>query len=82
MIKWSMVTLSQYFMAASPKHPLIHISILVTLGRIMDVASIGLQNVAWVSGPEAMRQSMKIFMRSQGIRINVYPKGTSIGSYG
>ena len=59
-------TLSQYFMAASPKHPLIHIAILETLKRIQEVTSVGLQNVAFVSGPEAMRQAMKIFMRSQG----------------
>ena len=59
-------TLSQYFMAASPKHPLIHIATLETLKRIQEVESVGLQNVAWTSGPEAMRQAMKIFMRSQG----------------
>ena len=59
-------TLSQYFMAASPKHPLIHIAITETLKRILEVTSIGEQNVAWVSGPEAIRQSMIIFMRSEG----------------
>ena len=59
-------TLSQYFMAASPKHPLIHIAITETLKRILEVTSIGAQNVAWVSGPEAIRQSMIIFMRSEG----------------
>jgi hypothetical protein len=67
--------LSQYFMAASPKHPLIHIAILVTLGRILEVISVGLQNVPWVSGPEAMRQSMIVFMRSQGT--GIYQRMTS-----
>jgi mannosyltransferase OCH1-like enzyme len=56
-------TLSQYFMAASPKHPLIHIAITETLKRILDI---GTQNVACVSGPEVIRQSMTIFMRSEG----------------
>jgi mannosyltransferase OCH1-like enzyme len=50
--------LSQYFMAASPKRPLIHIATTETRKRLLEVTNIGTQNVGWVSGPEAMRHKV------------------------
>ncbi len=47
--------ISQYFMAASPHHPLSYYMVKHTLRRLLDVTNIALQNTAFVTGPGAVK---------------------------
>lgn len=58
--------LSQYFMAASPRHPLIHLALQVTIDRVLNIESIKNTYVAVVTGPSALREATKFFLKSQG----------------
>ena len=55
-------TLSQYFMASSPKHPLMHLAVTVTLRRLLEVQKIGKQYVPFVTGPGALKESWAHFL--------------------
>ncbi len=56
--------LSQYFMAVSPKHPLMYLCILLSLHRILAIDHVGKQNVPLVTGPGALKVAFKYFMRT------------------
>jgi mannosyltransferase OCH1-like enzyme len=66
-------TLSQYFMASSPKHPLMHFAVTVTLRRLLEVQVIGKQYVPYVTGPGALKEAWGHFLYN-------YPdeKGTAV----
>jgi mannosyltransferase OCH1-like enzyme len=66
-------TLSQYFMASSPKHPLMHLAVTVTLRRLLEVQVIGKQYVPYVTGPGALKEAWNHFLYN-------YPdeKGTAV----
>jgi hypothetical protein len=66
-------TLSQYFMASSPKHPLMHLAVTVTLRRLLEVQVIGKQYVPYVTGPGALKEAWSHFLYN-------YPdeKGTAV----
>lgn len=57
--------LSQYFMAVSPKHPLMYLAIHQSLHRLLAVDHVGKQNIPVVTGPGALKVAFKYFMRTQ-----------------
>jgi mannosyltransferase OCH1-like enzyme len=54
--------LSQYFMASSPKHPLIYMTIMHILQRLLGVSNIKEQYVPYVTGPGALKTAFIDFM--------------------
>lgn len=59
--------LSQYFIAASPKHPLMYLAVHLSLNRLLDLDHVGKQNIPVVTGPGALKVAFKYFMRTQEI---------------
>ena len=57
--------LSQFFMAVSPKHPLMYLAVQATLLRLLEVVHVGKQYIPLVTGPGALKQAFIYFMRSQ-----------------
>lgn len=55
--------MSQYFMAATPKHPFLHIAITHTFERLLEVSDIGDQYVPFVTGPGAIKTAMMKFLK-------------------
>lgn len=53
--------LSQYFMAVSPRHPLMHYTIQHTLHNLMGKKDTGQQNAAYVTGPHALHAGYRSF---------------------
>jgi hypothetical protein len=58
--------LSQYFMSASPGHPLMHLAVSVTLKRLLEVDPIGTQYVPFVTGPGALKEAFYLFTNKYG----------------
>jgi hypothetical protein len=56
--------LSQYFLSASPKHPLLYMAVLETLNRLFNVPNLVDQYVPFVTGPGALKTAMIYFMQS------------------
>jgi hypothetical protein len=54
--------LTQYFIAASPRHPIMFFAVLSTLERLMDVDNVLEQYVPFVTGPGAMKSAGIKFM--------------------
>ena len=54
--------LSQYFLAASPKHPLMYLAVQNTLSRLLEVPHVGNQVIPQVTGPGALKMAFKYFM--------------------
>jgi hypothetical protein len=61
----NMGIMSQYFMAAEPRHPLMYISILVLLERLLEVPNIRKQYVPVVTGPGTLKWSMMQFRNTK-----------------
>jgi hypothetical protein len=58
--------LSQYFMASSPKHPIMFVALTQCLSRLVSlVEHIGTQYVPYVSGPGVTKAAMMIFMKNE-----------------
>ena len=53
---------SQYFMASSPKHPLLYVALMVTMKNILTIPSLQATYVAQVSGPTALKEASIIFL--------------------
>lgn len=70
--------LSQYFMAASPKHPLIHVALTSLFQRLLEVENIRKQYVPFVTGPGAMKVAMMNFMKDGK---KLFKKGVKRGKY-
>lgn len=58
--------LSQYFMAASPGHPLMYLAVLQVFHRLLDVDTVGGQYVPFVTGPGALKNAFIRFMQGGG----------------
>ena len=54
--------LSQYFMSASAKHPLMYMTVHATLLRLMGLESVLNQYVPYITGPGALKMGMILFM--------------------
>ena len=59
--------LSQFFMAVSPRHPVMFYTIQRTLLNLMMLQDIGTMDVPLVTGPHALHQGFQQFMRDGGI---------------
>ena len=57
----SLGIMSQYFMAASPRHPFIHIALIQLFERLLQVDNIQKQYVPSVTGPGTIKSAMMIF---------------------
>jgi mannosyltransferase OCH1-like enzyme len=57
--------LSQFFLAASPKHPLLYLAVHQTLHRLLNIDHVGKQFIPQVTGPGALKVAFKYFMRTQ-----------------
>ena len=57
--------LSQYFMAVSPRHPLMYLAIQAVLYRLLGVDHVGKQYIPQVTGPGALKMAFRSFMRAQ-----------------
>jgi Glycosyltransferase sugar-binding region containing DXD motif len=57
--------LSQYFMAAAPRHALLYLLIQTTLHRVQGVPSVEQQYVPFVTGPGALKAAFVEFMQAQ-----------------
>jgi len=58
--------LSQYFMAAEPRHPLMYLLVQQTLLRLLNLNEVDQQYVPYVTGPGALKNAFIHFMRDQG----------------
>lgn len=62
--------LSQYFMATSPRHPLMFMAVQQAFSRLLDTNSIGEQYVPYVTGPGALKNAYIRFMgRTSGGKV-------------
>jgi mannosyltransferase OCH1-like enzyme len=57
--------LSQYFMAAAPRHALLYLLIQTTLHRVQGVPSVEHQYVPFISGPGALKAAFVEFVQAQ-----------------
>ena len=62
--------MSQYFMAASPRHPFMHTALLQLFERLLQVDNIRKQYVPFVTGPGTIKSAMMIF-RNDKVNENV-----------
>ena len=62
--------LSQYFMAVSPRHPLMYYAIHHSLVNLLQAADTGKQNAALVTGPHALHQAYISFRGDVGVRVD------------
>ena len=58
--------LSQYFMAARPRHPLMYLLIQQMLSRLLSLHDVDFQIVSVVTGPGALRMAFCDFLKGQG----------------
>ncbi len=49
---------SQYFMAASPQHPVSYNMVQHAIGRLLDVSNIATQSTVFVTGPGACKSGV------------------------
>jgi hypothetical protein len=61
--------LSQYFMAISPKHPLMFYSTQQSLLNLLRAPDTGKFNAALQTGPHALHMAFRIFMKDAGVEI-------------
>jgi mannosyltransferase OCH1-like enzyme len=61
-------TLSQYFMVASPRHPLMKYAANIAIQGVLYAKDIGQLNAAIKTGPGALHQAFRQFLLDQGIR--------------
>jgi hypothetical protein len=67
--------LSQYFMAASPRHPLLYLAVLNLFQRLLEVDSVAGQYVPYVTGPGALKSAYIRFMAGGGVVSDGYVVG-------
>lgn len=61
--------LSQWFMAMSPRHPLMYYAIQTTLQNLLDAQDLLKLGAPFVSGPHALHQAYTIFRRHAGVTV-------------
>lgn len=66
--------LSQYFMAAAPRHPIMFYTIQSTLLKLLQLSDIGEIRAPQVTGPHALHAGFQRFMSDAGVHLpNVVP---------
>lgn len=63
--------LSQWFIAVSPKHPLMYYAIMETVTNVMRSRDPGIINPVAMSGPIALHNAMVNFMADAGVKVRV-----------
>ena len=72
--------ISQYFMAASPRHPLMYLAVMHTLLRLLNVNSVSEQYIPVTTGPGALKAAFSNFMGAKGTdRFHRTPAGHYVG---
>ena len=61
--------LSQYFMALSPRHPLMYYAIQQSLTNILHERDIGYINMPLATGPQALHEAFTNFMWDAGVKV-------------
>lgn len=61
--------LSQYFMAVTPKHPLMWYAIQVSLSNVWKLPDTGAVSAAFTTGPHALHQAFMLFAKDGGLTI-------------
>ena len=69
---------SQWFMAASPRHPMIYFCVLHLMAKVMQVKDLGSFDVVFTTGPGAVNEAFVSFMRNRAYSYNS-PAGRYIG---
>lgn len=69
---------SQWFMAASPRHPMIYFSVLSVMERVMQDNDLGNFHIVYNTGPGAVNAGFLAFMRSDAYNFNA-PAGRYVG---
>ena len=62
--------LSQWFMAVSPRHPLMFYAVQQALTRLLQVPDTGSMNAAFVTGPHALHEAFRLFRMDVGLPVN------------
>lgn len=70
--------LSQYFMAAAPKHPVMFHAVHIALNNVID-SKLGTLDASLVSGPHALHQAFHLFCQDVGQQATIY--NVSSGTY-
>jgi mannosyltransferase OCH1-like enzyme len=60
---------SQYWMAVSPKHPILYFAVHHALAKLLAVQEVGTMDAALVTGPFALLDALTWFMRDVGISV-------------
>jgi mannosyltransferase OCH1-like enzyme len=58
-------TPSQWFMAISPRHPMMYMIMDSILNNLFGIGDTGTLQVVWTTGPGAVAQGMKLFLRDK-----------------
>ena len=69
---------SQWFMAASPRHPMIYFCVLHLMDKVMDEKDLGNFRVVFTTGPGAVNAAFVTFMRSDAYSFKA-PAGRYVG---
>lgn len=72
--------LSQYFLALSPKHPLMYYAIQQSLSNILREKDVGYNNTPLATGPQALHEAFTIFMADVGVKVPFYGHGKAVAA--
>jgi hypothetical protein len=75
-------TVSQWFMAASPRHPMLYFTIHAILGNLINLKDVGDLPIVWTTGPGAVKQGFEMFMGARSHVPNPVVAGIYTGAYG
>ena len=73
--------LSQYFMAASPRHPVMYYALHVALKNLLRAEDIGRVSAPGETGPHCLHQAFQLFMNDVGIILPNLNKGNVTAGY-
>jgi mannosyltransferase OCH1-like enzyme len=57
---------SQWFMAASPRHPIMFFAVERILINLLNLQDTGLLKIVWTTGPGAIKEAFNLFRRQTG----------------
>jgi hypothetical protein len=72
--------LSQYFLALSPKHPLMYYAIQQSLSNILRERDTGYINTPLATGPQALHEAFTNFMRDAGVKVPFHGHGNAVAA--
>jgi hypothetical protein len=59
---------SQWFLASSPRHPMMYFAVTEVFRRLLEAETIGKQYVPYVTGPGALKGAFELFTKGQGTK--------------